>query len=146
MRVSIVKGDSMSYPIVRKGMVVTPMVTGYGSMEKYQKRFSRKDIAKLEKKLAKFQKTLGKLQSKTSRIGAKVRARRMARLDQKIQAIQALLGMQPFDASLQAEAMAISSDVQSPNYTPLIFGIIGAILIGGIVFTVNNKKKKGKKK
>lgn len=136
----------MSYPIVRRGMVVTPMATGYGSMEKYQKRFSKKDVAKLQKKLAKFQQTLAKLQSKTSRIGSKVRARRIARLEQKIQAIQALLGMQPFDASLEAEANAIANEVQAPNYAPLIFSVLGAIVVGGIVFTIVKKGKKGKKK
>jgi len=131
----------MSYPIIRKGTVVTPYPTGYGaSVERYQKRFSRKDVAKLQKKLAKYQTTVAKLSAKTSRFGAKVRANRIARLNKKIQAIQALLGMQPFDVSLQAEAESIVQETTSFNYTPVIvFTVFGAGLATFIYF-----KNKGK--
>lgn len=133
----------MSYPIVRKGTVVTPYHTGYGaSLERYQKRFSRKDVEKLQKKLAKFQQTLAKLQSKTSRLGANIRARRINRLEKKIQAIQALLGMQPFDASIQADAVAIANETTNPSPLPLIFGIGGALLVGGLVFYMTKQKKR----
>lgn len=133
----------MSYPIVRKGTVVTPHHTGYGaSVERYQKRFSRKDVAKLQKKLAKFQQKLAKLQSKTSRLGANIRARRINRLEKKIQAIQALLGMQPFDASIQADAMEIANETTNPSPLPLILGISGALLVGGLVFYKTRQKKR----
>jgi len=133
----------MSYPIIRKGMVVTPQHTGYGaSVERYQKRFSKKDEEKLQKKLYKFRQQLDKLQAKTSKLGANIRARKIARLEKKIQAIQALLGMQPFDASIQAEAQAIADDVTKPSPLPLILGISGALVVGAIVFYF--VKQKGK--
>ena len=114
-------------PIIRK--------VNYGaSVERYQKRFSRKDEVKLQNKLSKFQQRLLKLQSKTSRFGANIRARRIARLEKKIQAIQMILGMQPFDASLNAEAMAIAQQTTSPNPLPLIVGIGSAVALGVVIF------------
>lgn len=123
-----------SIPIIRK--------VNYGaSVERYQRRFSRKDEAKLQNKLSKFQARLQKLQGKTSRIGANVRARRIARLEKKIQAIEMILGMQPFDASLNAEAMAIAQQTTNPNPLPIILGIGSAVALGVVIFTRMSKRK-----
>jgi preprotein translocase subunit SecA len=133
----------MSYPIVRKGMVITPQYTGYGaSVERYQKRFSRKSEQKLQRKLARFKKRLAKLENRTWGIGKNIRARRIDRLQKKIQAIEMVLGMQPFDASLQAEAMAIANNEVKSSPMPLILGIAGALVIGGMVFYFVQKKGK----
>ena len=128
----------MSYPIVvRKGMVVTPQHTGYGlTTERYQKRFSKKDEVKLQQKLAKYQELLAKLQGKTSRFFQNVRARRIARTEKKIQAIQMLLGTQPFDASMEAEAMAIAAQNYDAGYSggDLVLPIALAVTAGVGIF------------
>ena len=138
------------YPVIRKTNVlyntdvpsfqVSRTNPSYGaSVERYQKRFSKKNEAKLQKKLNKFMKRLAKLQAKTSRFGANVRARRIARLDKKIQAIQMILGMQPFDASFNAEAMTIADQTVSPNPLPLIIGITTAVGLGIFIFTKSRR-------
>lgn len=76
-----------------------------------------------------------KLQSKTSRFGANIRARRIARLEKKIQAIQMVLGMQPFDASFSAEAMTIAEDTVNPSPLPVIIAVTFALGAGAFIFT-----------
>lgn len=123
----------MTYPIIRK---TNYSGVHYGaSVERYQRRFSRKNEAKLQRKLSKFQNRLMKLQSKTSRFGANIRARRIARLEKKIQAIQMVLGMQPFDASFSAEAMTIAEDTVNPSPLPVIIAVTFALGAGAFIFT-----------
>ena len=133
----------MSYPIIRKGQIYTPVPTGYGaSVERYQKRFSKKDEAKLQKKYLKLRTRLDKLQAKTSRIGSRIRANRIAKLQKKIQAIETVLGMQPFEANLSQQAYDEQMMIaQQSDFNPL-WWIAGALLVGGVVFVVVKQKKK----
>ena len=135
------------YPVVRKGQIYTPVPTGYGaSVERYQKRFSKRDEAKLQKKLAKLQTTLSKLQAKTSRLGAKARLRRMARIQKKISAIQTVLGMQPFEQNLTQQAYDEQMMIaQQGDFNPLWL-ILGAVVISGVAFVVVKQKRKPSKR
>lgn len=132
----------MSYPIIRKGQIYSTVPTGYGaSVERYQKRFSKKDEEKLQKKLAKYQNDLAKLQAKTSRFGAKIRAGRIAKLEKKIQAIQMVLGMQPFEGNLNQQAFDQQMMIaQESDFNPLWL-VLGAVVIGGGVFWYMKSKK-----
>lgn len=126
----------MSYPIVRRGMVVTPEHTGYGaSVERLQKRYSKKDLAKLQSKLGKYQATLAKLQGKGK---SNFRTRN---LEKKIQALQMVLGLQPFDASIQAEAQAIADQEASASVSPIVWWSLGLLFVGGATFMIVKARK-----
>ena len=132
----------MSYPIIRKGQIYTQSPTGYGaSVERYQKRFSKKKIAKLEKKLARFTKRRDKLAGRTSNFGARRRARRIARLDKKIQAIQNVLGMNPFEDSMTDQAMMEQMAIaEAPDYTNYLL-IGGAVSVGAVILLIVMNRK-----
>jgi|ETNvirenome_6_85_1030632.scaffolds.fasta_scaffold262699_1 hypothetical protein len=131
----------MTMPIVRKGMIVRP---NYGrTTEKYQKRFSKKDFVKLEKKLAKFQTKLTKMLAKGEpKLFKKRYQKKVVKLQNKVQALQSLLGMQPFDQSLQEQAM-YEAELTQPSQSeinPLLIGVGGLLLIGGIALMVMKNK------
>ena len=131
-----------NYPIVRKGQMVSPVHTGYGaSVQRFQKRYSRKKEARLQKKLAKLSNRLTKLTLK-GRSNWRTR-----RLEKQVEALQAVLGMQPFDASIQSEAELMAIADQTDTTDPLLIGlaVIGFGVAGFFVVKAVKKGKKGKK-
>ena len=130
----------MTMPIVKKGMIVRP---NYGrTTEKYQKRFSKKDFAKLEKKLAKLQAKLTKLIAKGEpKLFKKRYQKKVVKLQNKVQALQSILGIQPFDQSLQDQAM-YEAELSQPSESainPILIGVGGLLLVGGIALLVMKK-------
>lgn len=136
----------MSYPIIRKGQVYTPVPTGYGaSVERYQRRYSKKDEAKLMKKMAKYQDRIAKLEAKTSRFGAKRRARTIIRLQKKVLAIQQVLGMQPFEANISQQAYDDQMAIAMQGDNSVLWWGLGLLAVGAVTFVVV-KSSKGKSK
>ena len=127
-------------PIVRKGIIVTDL--GAKSVEKYQKRFSRKKEAKLQKKLAKFQRKYDKLIAKGEPRLFKGRYnRKVQRLAMKIQAIEQVLGMQPFDQAFmdQAQAEALANMPSESAINPVLIGVGGLLVVGGLTLLLLKK-------
>lgn len=132
----------MSYPIVRKGQIYTPVPTGYGaSLERYQKRFSRKTEEKLQRKLARFQRRLARLESRDSWFGRRIREWRIANLQKKIQAIEIILGMQPFEMNLTDQAYNEQMAIAEQNEFNPMWLVAGGLLVGGMVFVIVQRRK-----
>lgn len=132
----------MSYPIIRRGQIYTPIATGYGaSVERLQRRYSKKDEAKLQKKLVKLSNRLTKLKLK-GRSNWRTR-----RLEKQVQALQTVLGMQPFDASITSEAELVTIANQTDTTDPLLIAVavLGFGIAGFFTYKAITGKKKGKK-
>ena len=127
------------YPVIRKGQIHTPIHTGYGaSVQRFQKRYSRKKESKLQKKYL-------KLRSRLERLQAKGRSNwRTRRLEKQVQALETVLGMQPFDASITSEAELMTVADQPDTTDPLLIAV--AVLGLGVAgfFIVKSMRKKGK--
>jgi len=127
-------------PIIRKGIIIPNL--GAKSVEKYQKRYSKKQEQKLQKKLARFEKKFNKLIAKGEPVLFKGAYRRkVARLGKKIQAIQAVLGIQPFDMALQEQAQmeAMITQPASSAINPILIGVGGLIVLGGLTLLLMKK-------
>ena len=127
-------------PIIKKGIIVSDF--GAKSVEKYQKRFSKKKEQKLQRKLKRLQKRYDKLMAQGQpRLMKNRYNRRVKRLSMKIQAIEQVLGIQPFDQALmdqaQAEAMANMPDESDIN--PLLIGAGGLLVLGGLALLLFKK-------
>jgi len=130
--------------VIRKGQIYTQIPTGYGlaSIEKFQKKYSKKDIEKLQKKLEKYQKEVAKLEAKTSRLFFKLRLKKIHRLNLKIQAIQNVLGMTPFQSNVTQEAYDQQMILAQENLINPLWYVAGALLVSGAVFYVVKNRKK----
>lgn len=140
------------YPVVYKGHLnrTPPPIPVLGaSVERYQKRFSKKNEQKLMKKLQRLQKRLNRLLSKGDRgLFKRARARKIERIQKKITAIETVLGMQPFQQSVEAEAMQQQMISQSGGTSVYpILAIVGLLLLGvtATIIVSQNKKKFRKK-
>ena len=146
------------YPIIRKGHIRnsnpyhSPTLhhqgisyngtIAYGSpygasTERFQKRYSKKDLAKLEAKLAQRQQFLDKMLSKGEpRIGGFVWRGRVQRVQKQIEALQALVGMTPFEGSLEEQAMleAVAGQPEPMALNmPLVLALGGLALVGIVI-------------